>query len=105
MPDEVKARVKAELAELPEQMQSAGYGLTISFCGRDQVDQWSEQLKTLSPDAVVIGGGVRRIDTCTPLLEQIIEAVRNHAPQAKILFNTSPADTLSAVQRWFPLSK
>jgi len=34
------------------------------------------------------------------LFEKLINLVHEHAPGAKICFNTTPADTAEAVQRW-----
>src|SRR6266545_1445685 len=36
----------------------------------------------------------------TLLFERIINAVHQHAPSAKLCFNTNPNDTVEAVQRW-----
>ena len=34
------------------------------------------------------------------LFEKIVNLVLIHAPHARICFNTTPADTVEAVQRW-----
>jgi hypothetical protein len=34
------------------------------------------------------------------VFERLINLVHTHAPQAKLCFNTNPADTAAAVQRW-----
>jgi hypothetical protein len=34
------------------------------------------------------------------LFEKLVNLIRQHAPQAAILFNTSPADTVEAALRW-----
>ena len=50
-------------------------------------------------DCVMIGAGLR--DSRHLLLfEKLINLVHTHAPQAKICFNATPADTAEAVQRW-----
>ena len=51
---------------------------------------------------VVIGMGVRSSAQLTPFFEQLVDCVREHAPQAKLIFNSSPTDALDAIQRWFP---
>lgn len=51
-------------------------------------------------DAVMIGAGVRMIPGQTRLFEMIVNLVREHAPHAKLCFNTQPSDTAEAVQRW-----
>jgi hypothetical protein len=52
----------------------------------------------------VIGAGVRTISTNFLLFEKVLNVVHEHAPQARICFNTGPFDTAQAVQRWCPLS-
>jgi hypothetical protein len=51
-------------------------------------------------DCVVIGAGVRTIDKNFLLFEKVLNVVHEHAPQARICFNTGPFDTAAAVQRW-----
>ena len=50
-------------------------------------------------DCIVIGAGIR-LPVHHLLFEKIINIVHEHAPQARIGFNTSPSDTLAAVRRW-----
>ena len=49
---------------------------------------------------VMIGAGVRVIADHFLLFEQLVNAVHEAAPQARICFNTRPDDTAAAVQRW-----
>ena len=51
-------------------------------------------------DCIVIGAGVRLIAQNTPLFEKLVNIVHNHAPAAKLCFNTRPDDTTDAVKRW-----
>ena len=55
-------------------------------------------------DCVVIGAGVRTIGKNFPLFEKVLNVVHEHAPQARICFNTGPFDTAQAVQRWCPVT-
>ena len=59
-----------------------------------------EQLKRRRYDAVVIGAGVRKPDRHFLLFERLVNAAHEHAPQAKLCFNTKPDDTAEAVGRW-----
>ena len=52
------------------------------------------------PDCVVIGAGLREPAPRLLLFEKIVNLVLVHAPQARICFNTNPADTAEAVRRW-----
>ena len=50
-------------------------------------------------DCVMIGAGLRSPPQLL-LFERLINLVHVHAPNAKICFNTTPADTAEAIQRW-----
>jgi len=56
-------------------------------------------------DCVVIGAGLRTIDKNFLLFEKVLNVVHEHAPQARICFNTGPFDTAEAVKRWCPIAK
>lgn len=58
------------------------------------------QLEQERFDCIMIGAGVRIIPSNFLLFEKLINVVHEHAPQAKICFNTSPSDTAEAVKRW-----
>jgi len=58
------------------------------------------QLKQKRWDCVMIGAGVRTVPSNFMLFEKLINVVHEHAPQAKICFNTMPNDTAAAVKRW-----
>ncbi|MCA1400626.1 hypothetical protein [Bradyrhizobium sp. BRP56] len=51
-------------------------------------------------DCVVIGAGLREPPERLLLFETILNLVHRLAPDAAICFNTRPADTAAAVQRW-----
>ena len=57
-------------------------------------------LRSASYDCVVIGAGLRLPPERLMLFEKIINLVHALAPNARICFNTTPADTAEAVQRW-----
>jgi len=57
-------------------------------------------LASKPPDCVVIGAGLREPPERLLLFEKILNLVHARAPQAPICFNTTPADTVEAVQRW-----
>ena len=51
-------------------------------------------------DCVVIGAGLREPAERLLLFEKILNLILIHVPHARICFNTTPADTAEAVQRW-----
>jgi hypothetical protein len=57
-------------------------------------------LKARKYDCVVVGAGVRTVPTQFLLFEKIINTIHEHAPGARICFNTKPSDTAEAVRRW-----
>jgi len=79
------------------------HGLGAEFClfgldGSDDVETVvTAALCAQSWECVVIGGGVRRQ---AELLEQVINLVRRHAPDAAIAFNATPEETFDAAARW-----
>ena len=50
-------------------------------------------------DCVLIGAGLRAASLLL-LFEKLINLVHAHAPRAKVCFNSTPADSAEAVQRW-----
>ena len=50
-------------------------------------------------DCVMIGAGLRAPERLI-LFERLLNLVHGHLPNAKICFNTTPADSAEAVQRW-----
>ncbi len=58
------------------------------------------QLQQERYNCVMIGAGVRTNPNNFILFEKLINVVHEHAPQARLCFNTLPSDTAAAVQRW-----
>ena len=58
-----------------------------------------DDLRTHKPDCVMIGAGVRLNPKLTGLFEQLVNLVRQHAPQSRLCFNSGPYDTAKAVER------
>ncbi|MYV97698.1 hypothetical protein [Streptomyces sp. SID3343] len=50
-------------------------------------------------DVVVVGGGIRKPAPLLTFFEQVVNLIRQHAPQAAIAFNTSVADSVESAQR------
>jgi hypothetical protein len=57
-------------------------------------------LRSRAFDCIVIGAGLREPPERLLLFEKIINLVHVLAPQSRIAFNTTPADTAEAAQRW-----
>ena len=60
----------------------------------------AKALKAEKFDCVLIGAGLRQPGERLLLFEKIINLVHELAPNARICFNTTPADSVDAVRRW-----
>jgi hypothetical protein len=96
-PEVIRAFIDSQLERL------AGLGYVVHSClvdlGETAEAVLAEYLKSQSFDCVVIGAGLRAPKQLL-LFEKLLNLVHTQAPDAKICFNTTPADTAEAVQRW-----
>jgi len=85
-----------------EKLNQAGF--TTESClidrGATAADVVARVLQSRQFDCVVIGAGLREPTDLLVLFEKVLNLVHVLAPTARICFNTTPADTLEAVQRW-----
>jgi hypothetical protein len=96
--EKLMAALHAEAAKL----EALGYTVEFSLV-RDLAAGAVEFANTLARgqfDCVLIGAGVRKDPEHFLLFEQLVNAAHQHAPGAKICFNTEPTDTVDAVRRW-----
>lgn len=49
---------------------------------------------------VVLGAGIRVPPPHLLIFEKVVNVVHANAPQARLVFNTSPTDSLDAIRRW-----
>jgi len=81
-----------------------GLGFDVTSCLIDLGDTaeavTADALKARDFDCVLIGAGLRLPPERLLLFEKIINLVHRLAPNARICFNTRPADSAEAVQRW-----
>ena len=97
-PELVGSFIEAQIARVRQ------LGFEVDSCLIDPGDT-AEAVATMALrskryDCVVIGAGLREPAAQLLLFEKIINLVHRFAPDAKICFNTTPADTAEAVQRW-----
>ena len=87
-------------------LNALGYDakLCLTDFGETAEDVIRATLQKSRYDCVVIGAGVRTIGKNFLLFEKVLNVVHEHAPQARICFNTGPFDTAQAVQRWCPVT-
>ncbi len=96
--EKVMAALKADEARL------RGLGYDVELCLHDLGETAEtfvrDRLKQKQFNCILIGAGLRTIPKYFFLFEKLINVVHEHAPQAKLCFNTKPSDSAEAVQRW-----
>jgi len=95
----VRAAVKADSAKL----ESLGYSVKSLYVddGKTAEATLTKALASGGFDCIMIGAGLRIVPSYFLLFEKLINIIHRHAPTStKLCFNTNPADTADAVQRW-----
>jgi hypothetical protein len=97
-PELVRAYIDAEIGRL------RGLGCAVESClvdaGETAEAVVAAALDGQAFDCVVIGAGLRQPPERLLLFERILNLVHALAPGSRIAFNTTPADTAEAAQRW-----
>ena len=95
-------KVLAGLKSSEDELRQLGYSvqLCLTDFGETAEAVVQRQLKQTRFDCILIGAGVRANPNNFILFEKLINVVHEHAPQARICFNTLPSDTAAAVKRW-----
>ena len=83
-------------------LNDIGYDAELCWTdvGETAIDVLTTHLQKRPFDCVLIGAGIRKLDSKFILFENMINAVHEYAPKARICFNTNPMDTVESVQRW-----
>ena len=94
--------VLAGLKSSEDELTHLGYSVEMCLTdfGETAEAVVQTQLKQKEFDCILIGAGIRANPNNFMLFEKLINVVHEHAPQAKICFNTVPSDTADAVKRW-----
>lgn len=95
-------KLEAAFQQVLGELEDAGYDALwcLTDRGETAAQKVTEALTTQRPDFVMVGAGVRTDPDHFLLFEQVINLIHEHAPQAKIVFNTLPYDSVQAVERW-----
>ena len=99
-PEMVRAFIDSQL----QRIRAAGYDVVSCLVdmGATAYDAVRRELQANAFDCVLIGAGLRD-DAHLELYERLLNLVHELAPRAKLCLNSTPADSLEAVQRWVPL--
>ena len=96
------AKVLAGLKSSEDELTRLGYA--VQMCLTDFGDTAEavvrSRLKQKRFDCVLIGAGIRTIPSNFLLFEKLVNVVHEHAPYARMCFNTKPSDTAEALRRW-----
>ena len=107
----------ANLSEIPElsvdlvrafidqqigRMSEHGFYANACLIDRGETAEMTVEnaLRAQHYDCIVIGAGLREPPELLNLFERIINIVHKLAPDSRIAFNTTPADTAEAALRW-----
>jgi hypothetical protein len=103
IPSQERPKITKRLADLQQRMRGAGYNYDIAYASPESgLEDFKNQLRTQPCDGVLIGGGVASDPAMTYFMEQIVDAVHEVAPKAKIMFYNHSVDVRETVERWFP---
>ncbi len=96
------AKVLAGLKASEDELTRLGYSVQMCLTdfGETAEAVVQSRLNQERFDCILIGAGVRVNPNNFILFEKLINVVHEHAPQAKLCFNTIPDDTAAAVKRW-----
>lgn len=95
-------KVLAGLKSSQDTLTRLGYSvhLCLTDLGETAEAVVRSQLDQKRFDCILVGAGIRTMPSNFILFEKLINVVHEHAPQAKLCFNTNPSDTAEAVRRW-----
>lgn len=96
------ALIRAYIDAQIERLRALGYEAESCLLDPGEAAEQTVEsaLRSRAFDCVVIGAGLREPPERLLLFERIINLVHTLAPQSRIAFNTTPADTAEAAQRW-----
>ena len=97
-------KLEAALRAVERDLRAAGYDARwcLTDRGETALEQVGAALEEVRPHVVLVGAGVRKDPEHLLLFEQILNAVLERAPGARLAFNTLPFDSVEAVARWSP---
>ena len=97
-PELVRHYLDAQIARI----RTLGYDVVSCLVDRGETAEATVEaaLRSRRFDCIVIGAGLREPPENLLLFEKLLNLVHALAPDARIAFNTTPADTAESVQRW-----
>ena len=106
IPEPIRPKVRQGMDAIMAEYKRANCVMDCLFVSPEEMDRVVSYLHSHPQlSGVVLGFGVRGNAELTVFFEEIVQAVREHAPQARLIFNTRPDDSVQAIQRSFPQVK
>ncbi len=95
-------KLEAGLRRDEAALNDSGYDAQICFIDHGETAEATVKARLAEGGigCVLIGAGVRTDTEEFLLFEKLVNVVHEHAPGAKICFNTGPSDSVDAVRRW-----
>ena len=95
-------KLEAGLRRDESALNDSGYDAQICFVdhGDTAEDVVVAKLAEGEFACVLVGAGVRTDTEEFLLFEKLVNVIHEHAPGARICFNTGPTDSVDAVKRW-----
>src|SRR6516164_11396963 len=103
MPGLTPAKVRSAVEGDKAKLEAIGYSVKSLYVddGKTAEAALTAELSSGSYDCIMVGAGLRIVPPYFLLFEKLINAIHRHASAStKLCFNTNPADTADAVQRW-----
>ncbi|MES2565556.1 MAG: hypothetical protein V4565_01740 [Bacteroidota bacterium] len=96
--EKVEVGIKGSISKLIE----LGYDAQLCWTdfGQTAMEVLARHLQKTPFDCVLIGAGIRKVESNFLLFEKMINTIHEFAPTAKVCFNTNPTDSIEAVKRW-----
>ena len=94
-------KVRSGLETAMRKLRARGFepDLVLTSSGDAAAGEVATALDAKEYDCVVVGAGLRIVPKMTRTFEAVMNAVREHAPRAKLAFNTNPEDSAAAAAR------
>lgn len=90
------------LKESQERLEKSGYNAAVLLTqDAETVEaQVAQALREDRYDVIVVGAGLRTLPPMAEQFEKLINVLHTDAPDAKLAFNSHPADSDAAALRW-----
>ena len=94
-------RIRGALDGARDALRAKGHAAEILWTTTVEriAGELAEAVRGLSYDVIVIGAGLRMIPSMAQHFERLMNAIREHSPDARLAFNSKPGDTAEAAER------